>query len=96
MPRSAEASGRPVIAYDGGGATETILENQTGVFFKKQNWESLLDAILKFNHANWDSAVISEHAKKFDVKIFQEKMQRAVNDYWDDFQNKMNQATLIR
>jgi glycosyltransferase involved in cell wall biosynthesis len=91
----AMASGRPVIAYESGGATETILENQTGVFFKKQNWESLFDAVQKFNHANWDSAAIREHARKFDVKIFQEKMQRAVNDYWDDFQNKMNQTSLM-
>jgi glycosyltransferase involved in cell wall biosynthesis len=90
------ASGRPVIAYEGGGATETVLENQTGVFFKKQNWESLLDTVLKFNHENWDSAAICEHARKFDTAVFQEKMKRHVEDHWEEFAKNMNQATLIR
>ncbi len=56
----AMASGRPVIAYQEGGATETILENQTGIFFKDQSWESLFDAVSKFNFENWDSSLICE------------------------------------
>ena len=51
----AMACGRPVIALSQGGAVETIAPNETGVFFHKQTWESLLDALLHFNDENWDS-----------------------------------------
>jgi len=48
IPVEVQASGRPVIAYRAGGALETILENQTGVFFDDQSVESLCDAIITF------------------------------------------------
>ena len=36
VPIEAAAAGRPTIAYRGGGARETVLEGQTGVFFDEQ------------------------------------------------------------
>src|SRR3989344_6363994 len=36
VPLEAAASGRPVIAYRGGGALETIVEGETGIFFDQQ------------------------------------------------------------
>ncbi len=83
----AMAAGRPVIAYKKGGATETIIEGQTGLFFNKQNWESLYNILLKFNHENWDSNQIHEHALKFDTPIFKDKMKRFVEEKWKIFQS---------
>ncbi|RJQ34998.1 glycosyltransferase family 4 protein [Candidatus Parcubacteria bacterium] len=70
----AMASGRPVIAYRCGGALETIVEDQTGVFFDEQTWESLAHKILRFNDKNYNSEFIREHAKKFDESVFRQKM----------------------
>ena len=47
-PLEINAAGRPVIAFRGGGATETVIENETGVFFDRQTPESLAAAIENF------------------------------------------------
>jgi len=44
----AQAAGRPVIAFRGGGALDTVLEARTGVFFERQTEDSLADAVLRF------------------------------------------------
>jgi glycosyltransferase involved in cell wall biosynthesis len=44
----AQAAGCPVIAYHMGGALETIVEGQTGLFFDEPNPESLADAVERF------------------------------------------------
>lgn len=48
VPLEAQASGRPVIAFRQGGALETVVENQTGVFFDHQTEDSLISAVLEF------------------------------------------------
>jgi glycosyltransferase involved in cell wall biosynthesis len=45
----AQAAGCPVIAYGAGGALETVIENVTGLFFREQTTESLIDAIRQFD-----------------------------------------------
>jgi glycosyltransferase involved in cell wall biosynthesis len=47
-PVEAQAAGCPVIAYRGGGALETVVDNVTGVFFNEQTPESLCEAIERF------------------------------------------------
>lgn len=44
----AQAAGKPVIAYRAGGALESIVEDETGLFFDAQTPEALIDAILRF------------------------------------------------
>ncbi len=45
VPVEAMASGRPVIAFGRGGATETVIEGVTGTFFHEQSVEALLEAV---------------------------------------------------
>jgi glycosyltransferase involved in cell wall biosynthesis len=47
-PLEAQASGRPVIAYAGGGALETVTP-QTGIFFPQQTAASLRSAVQAFD-----------------------------------------------
>ena len=70
----AMASGRPVIAYGRGGALETVVDNQTGLFFEEQTWESLAHKILRFDSSKFDSKIIRNHAKNFDEQKFKQKM----------------------
>jgi glycosyltransferase involved in cell wall biosynthesis len=46
-PLEAQACGRPVIAVGEGGALETVTE-RTGVFFREQRVEALVDAVRRF------------------------------------------------
>lgn len=73
-PLEAQASGRPVIAYGKGGALETVIEGNTGIFFEEQSKESLKDAIYKFNNMTWNKEEIRAHALTFDEEIFKEKI----------------------
>jgi glycosyltransferase involved in cell wall biosynthesis len=78
IPVEVQASGRPVIAYRAGGALETILENQTGVFFNDQSVESLCDAIITFEQMKFDPELIRGNAMRFDQAVFAEKIRARV------------------
>lgn len=93
-PIESMACGRPVIAYGVGGATETVLPNETGVFFHEQTWECLLDTLINFPELDWDSVRIREHARKFSDTVFKEKMQRYVLDRYEEFQRGFNQCQI--
>ena|SRR3989344_2595805 len=47
-PLEAQFFGCPTIAYRSGGATETIIDNETGIFFNEQTPDSLQKALEKF------------------------------------------------
>jgi len=47
-PLQAMASGRPVIAYAAGGVLETVVEGETGLFFREQTPEALADTVRQF------------------------------------------------
>ncbi|MDP3697077.1 MAG: glycosyltransferase [Candidatus Taylorbacteria bacterium] len=73
-PLEAMASGRPVIAYRGGGALETINEGRTGVFFDEQTEKSLLTAVKGFDHKQFNPKACRSQAEKFDIHVFREKI----------------------
>jgi len=72
VPLEAMASGRPVIAFRGGGASETIIDGKTGVFFDEQNEGSLLETIKNFKSDAYDPDVCRSQAQKFDIGRFKE------------------------
>lgn len=69
-PLEAQASGRPVIAYGAGGALETVLEGETGLFFRESSPESLAEVVASFRPDAWDPARIRRHAEGFGVAVF--------------------------
>jgi glycosyltransferase involved in cell wall biosynthesis len=75
-PLEVAAAGRPTIAFRAGGATETIVENSTGLFFDHQTPESLMDAIERFERQQWSPAEIRKHAETFGIPIFRAHMLR--------------------
>jgi len=79
----AMACGKPVIALAKGGALETVVGGQTGLFFLEQTKESLKSAILRFE--NIDEAVLSQweiacrqRAQEFSKEIFENKIRAFV------------------
>jgi glycosyltransferase involved in cell wall biosynthesis len=72
-PLEANASGRPVIAYAGGGALDTVIDGRTGVLFERQHVESLIAAVRRAETIAWDSDALRQHARKFDRQVFREQ-----------------------
>jgi len=77
-PLEANASGKPVIAFAGGGAAETIVEGVTGEFFREPTASSLANVVRAFDDAKYDALTIRRHAEKFSVAVFKEKLTRAI------------------
>lgn len=74
VPLESMACGRPVIAFAKGGALESIIDGKTGIFFRKQTAQSLIEAVKCFQKIQFDSKFIRTHAEKFDKEIFKKKV----------------------
>lgn len=84
-PLEANAAGRPVIAYQAGGALDTIIPYVNGVFFQHQEVEDLLKAIYEVESYAWDIDQIMEHARKFDEQAFMVKFKQYVEQAYVNF-----------
>lgn len=78
VPVEAMACGRPVIAYQGGGALESIKEGETGIFFNEQSPEALVKAVKSFRADKFNRQKLRTHALKFDKEIFKKKIKEFV------------------
>lgn len=77
------ASGRPVIAYRGGGALEIIKEGENGIFFNEQTEESLIEIVQKFQNMQFNPELIREHAIRFDKERFKIEIKKFIEDQND-------------
>lgn len=73
-PVEALAAGRPVIAYAGGGALDTVLPGVTGEHFSEQSVESLLGALGKFAPSVYDPTACRQQAERFGRDVFRGKL----------------------
>jgi glycosyltransferase involved in cell wall biosynthesis len=78
-PLEANASGKPVIAFAGGGARETIIAGVTGEFFREPTAASLARVVRAFDDARYDPLAMRRHAEKFSVAVFKEKLTALVS-----------------
>ncbi|MBI2845251.1 MAG: glycosyltransferase [Chloroflexi bacterium] len=87
-PLEAQAAGRPVIAYAGGGARETVIEGETGVLFTEPNQRSLIEALQRFQGMSFDPAALRANAQRFSKQVFQNRLQSFVQEKWQEWQSK--------
>lgn len=73
-PIEAMSTGRPVIAYRGGGALDTLIEGETGLFFREANAESLIEALERFDESAFDPETIRRHARTYDGTRFRREL----------------------
>ncbi len=75
-PVEAMASGRPVIAYASGGATETVVHERTGLFFDRQEIEALVTAVEAMERflPHFDPHNAVEQANHFAPEVFDKRM----------------------
>jgi len=77
----AMAAGRPVIAYGSGGALEIIQSGVTGLFFKEQSSEHLIDAVTRFNSYRFEPEIIRQRATDFNQETFKQKIKTFINEH---------------
>jgi len=70
VPVEMQACGGRVIAYGRGGALETVLGGQTGIFFPDLKIESLEEAMCRFEVITWDPDAPRKNALRFSGERF--------------------------
>jgi glycosyltransferase involved in cell wall biosynthesis len=73
-PVEAQAAGRPVVAYAGGGALDTVVDGETGVLFEPQTVEALMDALLRLDAIDLDPQHLHRHAQRFGAPRFEREL----------------------
>jgi glycosyltransferase involved in cell wall biosynthesis len=79
VPVEAMASGRPVVAFGRGGATETVAKGTSGVFFEEQTVEAISSAIRSLAGIEIDPEKIAAHASQFGRDQFFQKMRAHID-----------------
>jgi len=79
-PMNAMACGKPVIAFAGGGALDTVINGITGVLFDRQTVPALTGALQRFKEYQFSPDEIRAHAEKFSVVRFTKEIAKAVGD----------------
>jgi len=74
----AQAAGKPVIAYAEGGAQETVIRNETGVFFDQLRAGSLAESLHAFNSRAFDPARCRASASRFRPERFRARLSETV------------------
>ncbi len=74
----AQACGTPVIAFKRGGAVETVVENKTGLFFRKQKPESLIKAVKKFKKLKFHPQTCRKNALRFSLEKFKRQISATI------------------
>ncbi len=79
-PVEAMASGRPVIAYGRGGALDSVVEGRTGIFFDRQDAQSLQAAVERFAdfEKHFEAIDCVAHARLFAPAEFDRKFAQFV------------------
>ena len=75
----AQQYGKPVIAFRGGGAMETVVDKKTGVFFDNQTKEALMQALQRFEEQTFDPQESIKQAQKFTLQTFKSDFLAFVN-----------------
>lgn len=103
VPLEAQACGRPVIAFGRGGSLETVRVNDrlglpdTGVFFDRQDSESVIEAIRRFEmkEDRFSPRDIQKHARKFDKALFKSRMLEVVESHFSSPPKKLDRDVAV-
>jgi glycosyltransferase involved in cell wall biosynthesis len=84
----AQACGTPVIAFGRGGALESIVPGETGVFFPEPTVQSLRAALDKFPDLKFNEVSIRSNAERFSRRAFREQLVAYLEHRWAEFKGK--------
>jgi glycosyltransferase involved in cell wall biosynthesis len=83
-PVEAMSAGIPVLAYGVGGARETVIDGETGLFFDEQSPSSIEDAVRRFENGSAvnDFRAIRAHADQFSSVRFRDEFSALLEAAW--------------
>src|ERR1043166_700340 len=92
VPLEAQASGRPVIAYQKGGVTESVAgigdgqQRPTGVFFAESTSESLIKAVERYVESKdlFEPERLRDHAAQFSRPTFKSKIKDFIDQTFSE------------
>jgi glycosyltransferase involved in cell wall biosynthesis len=87
VPLEAQSAGVPVVALGKGGALETVVDGQTGVFFYDSTPQALVAAVQQLDQLAVDPDTCRKHARGFDRRAFLDQMAAIVADALDAQRN---------
>jgi glycosyltransferase involved in cell wall biosynthesis len=82
-PLEAAAFGKPAIVLHDGGYLDTVVADQTGIFFERADAGDIAAAIEAGTSRTWDADVLRAHAAKFSTAQFQARLQEIVAEELD-------------
>lgn len=85
----AQACGKPVIAYNGGGMRECVRAGETGIFFDHQNAVSLMEAISRFSSMKFSPEKCRLNAERFSSGKFRRNMRESVYRHLELYRKSM-------
>lgn len=80
-PVEAMLSGTPVIAFNGGGYKESVIDNKTGILFDDYSVDGLINAIKKFEKSNIKEEDCLKQAEKFSKERFKKEIKEFVEKH---------------
>ncbi len=83
-PVEAQACGTPVICYGKGGVLDSVIDHSTGIYFREQTPESIVNAIRRFEALDspLDPFEIRAQAERFNPQEFRNQFQSLVVAQW--------------
>lgn len=76
----AQAAGTPVIAFNGGGFRESVMEGKTGILINSTDTVAIEAAIKRLEKTKWNKSVLQANAERFSKERFEKEMRRYIAD----------------
>ena len=84
----AAAAGRPSVAFAAGGALETIVEGETGLFFREPHAQALAHTLETLEQTTFDRERMQAHARRFAPEVFRSSFLALIERYLHEFRNR--------
>ncbi|WP_294391580.1 glycosyltransferase family 4 protein [uncultured Sphingomonas sp.] len=92
-PLEAAACGTPVLAFERGGASETVIDGVTGLHFKEQTADAICAVVDTFEALpadTFDPQRIRAHAERFSTRRFRHDFGQFVRAAWTAHQQRLS------
>ena len=75
------AAGAPVIGYGKAGTLDIVQDGESGILFKNQSVDSVVEAIQKAEKITFLAGTLRRKARRFDKSLFINKIRKVANDH---------------
>lgn len=76
-----QAAGTAVIAFNGGGFRESVIDGKTGILINDTDERTIEKAMKHFNSIKWDRKELQKNARRFSREKFESQISELVNKY---------------